>query len=54
LLTNSTVVGDAIRFVSQQSKFNDNNMQSDAQDYNENAELPKREAEEEKITNQVF
>jgi hypothetical protein len=54
LLTNATVVDDAIRFVAEKSKLNYSNMQSNAQDYNENAELSKGGAEQEKTINQVF
>jgi hypothetical protein len=43
-----------LQWIAEKSKLNESNIQSDAQVYNDNAGLPKTEAEKEKITNQVF
>ena len=64
LLTNATVVDDAIRFVSQKSKEwpksdsnNEDNKESNEPDYDEDKDQLEEEQEEqtgEKPTNQVF
>ena len=57
LLTNATVVDDAIRFVSEKSRLFSSldNRQSNGLDYNENGEEPSKEiSDKEKTTNQVF
>ena len=56
LLTNATVVNDAVKFISEKPKLSlsFDNKQSSKLDYSENGEQSKEISDKEKTTNQVF